>query len=61
MYNIGELMNLDPADPCFDDADAAIRAAISASADNWLQAVWAVWDDDTGKIFAIIYQGIAYT
>ncbi len=58
MYSIGDLRHPKPTDPQFNDADTAIRAAVAASVDDW---VWAVWDNDTGEILAIVYQGIAYT
>ena len=51
-------MNPRPDDPRFKKYAEAEQAALDGSVDD---DVWAVWQDDSGEILAIVYQGQVFT
>ena len=57
-YSIGALVMPGKDDPQFDDYGKAEEAAIAASYDD---GVWAVWENESGEIQAIVYQQMVYT
>ena len=58
MFSAGYLTNPRPDDPRFKEYSDAAQAAVDRSADD---SVWAVWQDDSGEILAIVYQGQVFT
>lgn len=57
MLSAGHLLTPQPTDQRFDKQDDAILAAINGSTDD---DVWAVWEDESGEVRAVIYQQIVY-
>ncbi|MBA7589737.1 hypothetical protein ES708_31826 [subsurface metagenome] len=57
-YSIGHLLVPEKDDPQFDDYGKAEEAAIAASYDD---GVWAVWENESGEIQAIVYQQQVFT
>lgn len=57
MYSIGILKNPQKDDLCFSDIEEAEKSAVSASIDD---DVCAVWDNKSGEVLSIVYQGIVY-
>jgi hypothetical protein len=56
-YSIGRLERPQPDDEQFDDfVDAEVKA-IEESIDD---AVWAVWENESGEILAIVYMQVVY-
>lgn len=58
MFSAGHLTNPQPGDQRFEKFDNAVNAAINGSKDD---DVWAVWEDDSGEILAVIYQQQVFT
>jgi hypothetical protein len=56
-FSTGTLTNPRPQDQRFDFLDEAIEAAVKGSMDDF---VWGVWNDDSGELMAIVYQGLVY-
>lgn len=53
MYSIGDPNDPTDDDPKFDTIAAAEIAAIEAS---WNDSVHAVWDDETGEVMSLVFQ-----
>lgn len=47
-----------PDDPRFNTEDEAISAAVKLNDDD---EVYAVWDDESGEILALVFAGMIYT
>jgi hypothetical protein len=58
MFSAGHLTDPQPDDPRFKEYTDAARAAVDRSVDD---DVWAVWQDDSGEILAIVYQDQVFT
>jgi hypothetical protein len=58
MFSAGHLTNPRPDDPRFNEYAEAEQAAVDKSVDD---GVWAVWQDDSGEILTIVYQGQVFT
>lgn len=57
-YRIGKVQDPRPDDPTFDDWQAALSAAMDMSGqDTW---VIAIWEENEGRIAALVYQGGVY-
>jgi hypothetical protein len=56
-YSIGRLESPAPDDQQFAEPQTAEIAAVEASFDD---GVWAVWENKTGEILAIVYQQTIY-
>jgi len=54
MFSAGHLTSPRPDDPRFNEYAEAEQAAVNKSVDD---DVWAVWEDESGEILAIVYQG----
>ncbi len=57
MFSAGHLTSPLPTDQRFREYADAEKAAINGSVDD---DVWAVWEDESGEVRAVIYQQIAY-
>ncbi len=57
MLSAGHLITPQPSDQRFEKYDDAVNAAINGSADD---EVWAVWEDESGEVRAVVYQQIVY-
>ena len=57
MFSAGHLTSPLPTDQRFSQSADAERVAIAGSIDD---DVWAVWEDESGEVRAIIYQQIVY-
>jgi hypothetical protein len=57
-YSIGHLTMPDKDDQLFDDEDKAEQAAVLASYDD---SVWAVWDNESGDVLSVIWQQQVFT
>jgi hypothetical protein len=57
-YSVGTLTNPKPDDQRFGFFEEAVKSAIQAS--SWDDFVWGVWNDDSGELLAIVYQGRVY-
>jgi hypothetical protein len=58
MFSAGHLVSPRPDDPRFKEWAQAEQVAVDRSVDD---DVWAVWQDDSGEILAIVYQGQVFT
>jgi len=56
-YSIGRLESPAPDDEQFSNLEDAETAAIEASIDD---GVWAVWDNASGEVLSVVYGSIAY-
>ena len=56
-YSIGDLERPKRTDRRFEDVEEAEIAAIEASIDD---GIWAVWDDNDRQVLAIVYQQDIY-
>ncbi len=57
-FSAGRLTDPQPGDLRFEKFDEAMNAAIEGSKDD---DVWAVWEDDSGEILAVVYQQQVFT
>ena len=57
MFSAGHLTSPLPADQRFSQYADAERVAIAGSVDD---DVWAVWEDESGDVCAVVYQQIVY-
>ena len=57
MFSAGHLTSPLPTDQRFAQYADAEKAAIAGSDDD---DVWAVWEDESGEVRAVIYQQIVY-
>jgi hypothetical protein len=57
VFSAGHLIAPQPSDSRFDELGDAVNKAIEASVDD---DVWAVWEDDSGEVLAVVYQQIVY-
>lgn len=57
MFSAGHLITPQPSDQRFEKYDDAVNAATNGSADD---EVWAVWEDESGEVRAVVYQQIVY-
>ena len=58
MFSAGDLTNPRPEDPRFKEYAEAEQAALDGSVED---GVWAIWQDESGEILAIVYQGQVFT
>ncbi len=58
MFSAGLLTDPQPGDPRFEKFDEALNAAIKGSKDD---DAWAVWEDESGEILAVVYQQQVFT
>jgi hypothetical protein len=58
MFSAGHLTDPHPDDPRFKEYADAAQVAVKRSVDD---DVWAVWQDESGEILAIVYQGEVFT
>lgn len=57
-FSAGHLTNPQPGDQRFEKFDDAMNAAIEGSKDD---DAWAVWEDESGEILAVVYQQQVFT
>ncbi|MBI5031617.1 MAG: hypothetical protein HZB51_13900 [Chloroflexi bacterium] len=57
-FSAGHLTNPQPRDQRFEKFDEAMYAACDRSKDD---DAWAVWEDESGEILAIVYQQQVFT
>jgi hypothetical protein len=57
MFSAGHLTSPMPSDQRFSQYADAEKAAIAGSVDD---DVWAVWEDESGEVRAVVYQQIVY-
>ncbi len=57
MFSAGHLTSPIPSDQRFSQYGDAEQAAIAGSSDD---DVWAVWEDQSGEVRAVVYQEIVY-
>lgn len=57
MFSAGHLITPQPSDPRFDQYSNAVNKAIDGSVDD---DVWAVWEDESGEVLAVVYQQFVY-
>jgi hypothetical protein len=58
MFSAGHLTSPRPDDPRFNEYTEVEQAALDGSVDD---SAWAIWQDDSGEILAIVYRGQVYT
>ncbi len=58
MYSIGDPENPQPNDKRFETAEAAEVAAVEASVDDH---VWAVWHDEDGELLSLVFNQQVFT
>jgi hypothetical protein len=61
MYSYGQLTSPRDDDPRFKTEDEAITAAEDASQESALDPILGVWEDETGELLHIVYQGAVYS
>lgn len=59
-YSTGALVDPRPTDPQFDDENEAIHRAQRACDIPFAQQPRAVWDNESGEILWIVYEGRLY-
>lgn len=57
-FSAGHLTDPQSGDQRFEKFDEAMNAAVEGSKDD---DVWAVWEDDSGEILAVVYQQQVFT
>ncbi len=57
MFSAGHLTSPMPSDQRFNQYADAEKAANAGSVDD---NVWAVWEDESGEVRAVVYQQIVY-
>ena len=57
-FSAGHLTDPQPGDRRFEKFDDAMNVAIEGSKDD---DVWAVWEDESGEILAVVYQQQVFT
>lgn len=57
-FSAGHLTDPQPGDQRFEKFDDAMNAAIEGSKDD---DAWAVWEDESGEILAVVYQQQVFT
>jgi len=57
-FSAGHLTDPQPGDQRFEKFDDAMNAACNSSKDD---DVWAVWEDESGEILAVVYQQQVFT
>ena len=57
VFSAGHLLTPQPSDQRFEKYDDAVTTAMNESADD---DIWAVWEDESGEVLAVVYQRIVY-
>jgi hypothetical protein len=61
MFSYGHVTWPKEDDPTFEEESEAVAAAAKASEDYATSPVFGVWDDETGELLHIVYEGWVYS